>query len=650
MKKEKVVGLVQINNSFSGQNFFPYSVGILQSYAQKYLQRPKEYEFLPQIFNRMPVQNAVKLLLGADVAFFSLYVWNQKISLEIAKNLRVRNPNVIIVFGGPQVPNRSDDFMRKHEFIDMVCHGEGETTFTAILENINGKNWNIAPSISYRKSDGTIGTNKRTERIQKLSSIPSPYLSGVFDEIMKANPNEQWIGLWETNRGCPFTCAYCDWGSSIHNQMFMYDIERLHNEVEWFAEHKIKFILCADSNFGIIPRDIDLARYVAKIKEVRGYPHALSVQTTKNATEQSYIVGKILSDAGLNKGISLSLQSVDPTTLHNINRSNISTETFQELQHRFTRDRVDTFTDLILGLPGETYDSYTRGVSKVIADGQHNRIQFHNLSILPNAQMGDPEYQKKFGMQTVTNNIVNIHGSINTSKDDIMETQDLVIATNSMPKKDWVRARVFAWTTGLLHFNKIFQIPLIILHEKYGLDYKEIIEQCIQNDEKNYPVLSRITKFFIEKAQRIQKGEEEFCQSKEWLTMWWPADELMHITICAENILNNFYSEAKARIFYYLNEKSIVFDKRMLHEAIELNKSLMKLPFQKNDQEITLSYNLWESYRSILAGEHIQIEKKTMKYVIDKTTKIWNSWEDWAREVIWWENKKGAYMYKIKLT
>ena len=48
---------------------------------------------------------------------------------------------------------------------------------------------------------------------------------------------------------------------------------------------------------------------------------------------------------------------------------------FQELQRRFTRDRIETYSDVILGLPGETYASFAEGVSAVIENGQHHRIQ-----------------------------------------------------------------------------------------------------------------------------------------------------------------------------------------------------------------------------------------------------------------------------------
>ena len=98
---------------------------------------------------------------------------------------------------------------------------------------------------------------------------------------MKSNPNEKWIGLWETNRGCPFKCAFCDWGSATGDKVASFEEERLHKEIDWFSNNKIEFVFCCDANFGIKKRDIDIANYISKKKEETGYPHALSVQNTK---------------------------------------------------------------------------------------------------------------------------------------------------------------------------------------------------------------------------------------------------------------------------------------------------------------------------------------------------------------------------------
>ncbi|MSR16003.1 MAG: radical SAM protein, partial [Gammaproteobacteria bacterium] len=405
------VGLVQINNGFSGQNYLPYSVAMLEAYVRRKAANPDRFHFKLPIYKRISIGDAVARLLDCDIVGFSTYVWNGQISLEIARRLKSQRPNVLVVFGGPHVPDQPEEFLRTHSFIDIAVHNEGEATFLRLLETYPERSdWADIPSISFIADDGRYVRNANVKRIDDLDQLPSPFLDGIFDPLMRANPDEVWIGLWETNRGCPFKCTFCDWGSATAAKVTKFNLERLYREVDWFSRNKTEYIFCCDANFGIQKRDVEIAGYVARIKSETGYPHALSVQNTKNATERAYLTQKILSDADLNKGVALSMQSLDMTTLGAIKRDNISLETYMELQRRFTRDRVETYSDLILGLPGETYDSFVDGVRLLMENGQHNRIQFNNLSILPNAEMGDPAYQKKYGMVTVESKIVNIHG------------------------------------------------------------------------------------------------------------------------------------------------------------------------------------------------------------------------------------------------
>ena len=645
----RTVGLVQINNRFSNQNYLPLSVGMLQAYAQQHLEHPQRYQFLLPVYSRIPVAHAVDQLLNADIVFFSTYVWNFRISLEVARTLKVRHPEVTTVFGGPHVPLRPgqlEPFMRQYRFIDLACHGEGEQVAVQILEHLPSRTWEEVPSISFVRDDGTLISTPKAPRIGDLSTAPSPYLENVFVPLMEAHPNEHWIGLWETNRGCPFSCTFCDWGSATQSKVYTFDLERLYREAEWFADHQIEYIFCCDANFGMLPRDLDIAAFVAETKRKRGYPHALSVQNTKNATERAYKVQKILSDADLNKGVDIALQSVDPATLKSIKRGNISTETYQELQRRFSRDRVETYTDLILGLPGETYDSFLEGVSTVIENGQHNRIQFNNLSILPNAEMGDPEYQRRYGMVTVESKVVNIHGVLEESAAETYETQVLVVATDAMPAADWVKTRACAWMTALLHFDKILQIPFTLIHQVCSVRFRELIELFYEHPlGEEFPVLESVRSFFLAKARDIQQGGLEYCHSEEWLKIWWPADEYMLIQFYVKRQLSALYEEAERLLERFLAERFLSLPSGLLPEAMALNKELLKLPFQTEDLILDLSYNIWEFYQSVIQGQTILLENIPRRYHIDRTSKTWSTLDDWCREVIWYGNKKGAYLY-----
>ena len=108
MKKIKV-GTAQINNGFAGQYYLPYSIGILHAYFMHNSNKYEAYEFLPTIYKREPLNNCIKKLENCHVALFSSYVWNEKISLKIAEELKKKDPNKFIVFGGPSVPDNTDD-------------------------------------------------------------------------------------------------------------------------------------------------------------------------------------------------------------------------------------------------------------------------------------------------------------------------------------------------------------------------------------------------------------------------------------------------------------------------------------------------------------------------------------------------------------
>jgi radical SAM superfamily enzyme YgiQ (UPF0313 family) len=640
------IGLVQINNSFSGQNYLPYSIALLQTYVQKFSPNPGRYDFLTPLYKRVRIADAVEAMKDADLVGFSTYVWNGRISLEIARRLKALKPGIVVVFGGPHVPDQPEAFLRANPQIDLAVHNEGERTFLKLLEAFPDRAaWSKLAGVSMVKADGSFVRNPNIDRVRDLDEIPSPFLEGAFDSIMDANPSESWIGLWETNRGCPFRCTFCDWGSATAGKVTKFGEERLFREVDWFAQKKIEYIFCCDANFGIQKRDVDIANYVAKIKKETGFPVALSVQNTKNATERAYLTQKILSDAGLNKGVALSMQSVDMTTLEAIKRDNISLDTYMELQRRFTKDKVETYSDLILGLPGETYESFVKGVDQLMENGQHNRIQFNNLSILPNAEMGDAAYQKKYGMVTVESKIINIHGERVELDDDVPEVQDLVIATAATPLADWRRTRVFCWMTALLHFDKLFQIPLILAHGISGISYRDMIEAFMAADPKRYPLIAEINAFFHSEAKSIQEGGAEYVFSKEYLNIYWPADEYIFVKLTAEGKFGAFYKEAGELLGETLQARHSSLPMDVIDEAVKLNGALVHQPFAKENTRLRLRYDLLDYWHKVRNGEQPMLEEKPIEIEIDRLSKRYDDFQKWCREIVWWGNKKGAYLY-----
>ena len=634
-KKEKKikVGMVQINNSFDRQNYLPLSLGFLHSYAQKHAKNFNDFEFSMPIYKRIAIDEAVEHLSDSDITCFSTYVWNFEISKAIAENLKKKNPETTIFFGGPHIPDTKEkgleDLLRKNQFIDFASPGEGEMVFKSFLENYPEKNWRKVPSLVFLDENGNFSYTSRALGIQNLNTIPSPFLEGYFDSLIKANPDEIWIGLFETNRGCPFNCRFCDWRRLVAKRgITNYNLEeRIFKEIDWFSQNKIEFVYCCDANFGIFKdRDLAIAERFAENKAKYGYPHRFSVQNTKNSTEMTYEIQKVLNDSGLDKGVLLAFQSLHEPTLEAIDRGNIKLSTYHELQKRFTSEGVTTFSDIILGLPLETYESFTNGVSTLIENGQHNRIQFNNLSMLPNTPMVDDK--EKYDLQIVESDMINIHGSLGEWTDNIYERQQLVVGTNTMPKEDWVKARNFGYMVAFLHFDKVLQVPNILLNTQYGISYKEITDTFIENPLKTQ-VIGEISDLFSEQARNLQKGGAEYIHSKQWLNIWWPADEYALIKLAIEGKLNTFYQEAESTLDHLLRQKGYKDHDKILQEAIYFNKELLKMPFNEQDKKIVLNHNIWDIYRTGLIAEKAQIKEGEFLYTVNRTSDKWDSWEDW---------------------
>lgn len=246
----------------------PLVSGLLQSYAQTNPLIREKYQFMPFIFLREYPEKILSQYQNPAVAAFSISMWNANLSLMVAQQIKRMFPECLIVFGGPSVPFDATDFFRSYPFIDVTVRGEGEQTFTDLLIRfLDTRDFKDIPGISYRdlKSGKCIRNDKERQLAENLDIFPSPYLEGVFDYLMPMDINFQ--AIVETNRGCPFLCSYCFWGQGGLSKRFrFFSLERLKKVVRWCGVNKIKYVFCADSNFGMLKRDLEIAGYFVQTK------------------------------------------------------------------------------------------------------------------------------------------------------------------------------------------------------------------------------------------------------------------------------------------------------------------------------------------------------------------------------------------------
>ena len=248
----------QFNYLYGNQIHFPYSIARLVAYVKTNTQLSPNFEFLPTFIYRDELEKNILECKDADILLCSCYVWNWEITLRLAKKVKELNPTCLIIFGGPQVPNKSKNFFKQYNFVDILVHGEGEMILEKILYSyMNDKD--------FSKIDGIETKDFRTKpnsRITDLSTLPSPYLTNVIWDLVEKRENMVFAASWETNRGCPYPCTFCDWGGGIHTKLRQRPVDILKEEIDIFEQKML------DISHGICYDDVVSVKEKYKLDKV----------------------------------------------------------------------------------------------------------------------------------------------------------------------------------------------------------------------------------------------------------------------------------------------------------------------------------------------------------------------------------------------
>jgi radical SAM superfamily enzyme YgiQ (UPF0313 family) len=639
------IQLCQLNNSYGNQVYIPYAVGILQVEAKKRLIIKENVNFSELLYKREKPESILARIKIPDVLGLSCYIWNWRISLELARQFKKINPNGIVIIGGPQVPDEILPVFLANSFIDYAVHGEAEETFPDLIEFLlNKKNINDIKGVSLNAGKNTIKFTPRPRK-RNLDEYTSPYLQKEFDQLITDHPNEKWMALWETNRGCPFSCTFCDWGMATGSKVVEFPIEKLENEIEWFSEKQIEFVFGCDANFGIRSRDIEIAKKLTASKKNTGYPKDFRVCFTKNSTHKIFDLATIFNDSGMLKGVSLSMQSLNEKALNFIKRDNIKLSTFEDLQKKYSNSNISTYTELIIGLPGETYESFVDGLCTLLERGQHHQILVYNLSVMPNSEMGNETYQKLHGIVTIDSPIFQAHSSSNSQTDDIIEYEPIIISTNDMNLEDWKKSYKFSWVIQCFHTLGLTQSMAIFFRNYSNISYKNfymfLLNFCEVNKSLNLSKELNNVDIILNKALN-GKG---FGQTiEEFSDIVWPIEEASYLRI--SNNIDIIFSELK-----YFIESLLIANK------LEINDNLIKdlINFQfaevathlKGDNFINLKYDIPEYIKAIKENNKIELNHSEFIYEIINRNEYLNKKKEFAREIVWYGRKGGRFNRKL---
>lgn len=579
-------------------NLLPLAAGQLAARLKEETELLEKYE-LGEIIFRRPAnpKELVAKLKDVFIISFSCFLWNINVSLQTANEVKKKFPDALIVVGGPSIPKDSElvnDFFHRNSAIDIICVGEGEDIFTTICTHHSQKqDFADIPGIIYRNTETGAIHKTAPEVLPPMERLPSPYLDGTFDDLYKKYSSEFSGIIWETNRGCPYTCSFCTWGNLPSRKIREKPMDKVKAEIEWIGKNQIEYIAMSDSNFGIRPRDVELTEMLMECKNKYGVPNFISVSWAKHSPEKVLKIGKILKKAGIGFRVTLSLQSLNEDVLKAVNRSNIKKNTYQKIKDGYRNERLYSYTELILGLPMETYHSFVSGIEESLSDSIFDQLYVYPLFLFPNTQIASLKSRKKYKLESKF--IEGRYTKSKESEDLIKEFVEIVIGTSTMPKDKWVDSFVIGYYTLALHDDRLAFFILIYLKKNFDIRITDLI--CFVKDICVYNKLQTLEKSFaklINCAEDVQnKGKSHLIEPSSYGGIPFDPPEGIFLELLYNR--DTFYSELLYAVELFLENRKIIYDKAVLQDLFVFQKAVMAHPDGPITKTLNLKYD-WIDY------------------------------------------------------
>ena len=532
MTKRRIY-MVQPSSQHTNVMPLPYALGVLHAFVYDKAEIMDHFEFQDYIFEKKDLVFTAAAMREPYAVFFSCYIWNHEYNKKLAMEIHRQHPRAVLVFGGHNVPMDFRKAFQELPFADYLILGEGERPFEDLLLFFLGKKpRDELKNIAYRDEAGNalcaMDPGYVTER------FVSPYQLGLFDSLWAENKSKyRFSATLETNRGCPFSCGYCDWGLNRVKVRFAEE-EQIRGDILWISKHGIEECYGADSNFGMFARDMEFARLLAKVKRQNGYPKTFYVSFSKQSDQRVLEIATILYEAGMLQGATLSFQSLNLDTLSAVGRKNLDLDYFSRMMHAYHLRRIPTYSELILGLPMETKESFQQGIATLMDHGQHSAIDVYECCLLPNSDLGQTDRVRRYGISTMHLPFRRFDVS---ETEEIQEYSNIIVETSTMSKADWRDCNLFYNTVAALHFGKLFHCAALYLHAALWMSYVQIYSEVLSTwSSLTGTVWQEMVRRITDQLDRISAGMDG------WLFQW-PEEHFHNAsfkTVISKVVLRNY--------------------------------------------------------------------------------------------------------------
>lgn len=505
MNTKVIIYLADLANTKFGlsPSTIPLGIGYIKAHAVSQLSNETDIQLF-RTFESLYTEIQTK---KPDIIGCSWYGWNRWLTTNALTYIKSNFPDIITVVGGANVPEKAEHSLRDFkEFpcIDVMIPNEGEIPFVNLLEVfIQGGRESLFKTVIdgifyLSDSQELVMTGKPVPLTSDINIFPSPYLNGHLDQFLES----ELMPILQTVRGCPFHCSFCVSAKESWNRVRAFDIERVKAEINYLEVNaNNRTIRFADENFGIVPRDLEIARFIAEKRAKTGYPSALRVYTHKRVNDRIKEIILLLKDL---IPMNISLQSMTESVLKNIRRKNINLDSLRESVNWAHQNNINVTTEILFGLPGETYESFMNVINQLI-ELRFDNVVIGTLMMLKETEVNQPEIINKYGYKILYTAAEN--GYTKVDQFENVEIDAWAVESNKFTFEEFIKINLFAMIYHLFISYGYFK-EMVYMWDNRGVKIVDVISEFF--DRPTYYPL------FAQGIERLKKClQDNLFQTKE---------------------------------------------------------------------------------------------------------------------------------------
>jgi len=366
-----------------------------------------QIEWCEPIYDWKSTEKGMQLIIDRDpdLILVPMFVWTEQKMIEICSRLKLKNKKIKIVGGGPNIDSKNTNVnFEKYPFFDAVIYGDGEEAFYNLYER-----YKDTGEITAGLNCATLKDTGFYQRFKYESYEPYEIYTHktVINQLIKdvkyfKKSGKKVMLPFESDRGCPYKCSFCDWSSGLHHKLSIRDTKIVLKEIDFLITMKEYIrIQLINANFGLIKHDHELLRHMISKN--------FSFRITNWSKIKKDVVFSLMKEhiehehTNEHRDYSIrkfSIQSIFKDTRDAINRPDVPWSEHKKL----IKDIIENHdpkvaVEIISDLPLMTTKRHIQQLIE-FSELRVPKIRYYPFILLPNSPANNEDWMKKWGYKT----------------------------------------------------------------------------------------------------------------------------------------------------------------------------------------------------------------------------------------------------------